>query len=119
MAGALLREVRELGDKLPGAEALLKETIEPRFHSAWRKLLRAASSLHDPASETPAVAIRADVNAIINRLAATLMTLAKVTGFLSTRPTQRLVREAAFFLVWSARLECALAGRLSRIGAMG
>jgi hypothetical protein len=58
--------------------------------------------LHDPASESPAVAIRADVNAIINGLAATLMTLAKGTGFLLSRPTQRLVREAAFFLVWSA-----------------
>ncbi len=102
MAGALLREVRELADKLPGTESLLKEAIEPRYDAARRKLMDAASLLHDPASESPAVQIRAEVNAIISRLAATLMTLAKGTGFLLSQPTQRLVREAAFFLVWSA-----------------
>ncbi len=102
MACALLREVHELADKLPGADTLLQETIEPRYHAVRGKLMDAAGSLHDPASESPAVAIRADVNAIVNGLAATLMTLAKGTGFLSTRPTQRLLREAAFFLVWSA-----------------
>ncbi len=102
MASALLREVHELADQLPGADTLLRETIEPRYHAARRKLFDAAGSLHDPASESPAVAIRADVNAIVNRLAATLMTLAKGTGFLLTRPAQRLLREAAFFLVWSA-----------------
>ncbi|MDP6444822.1 MAG: acyl-CoA dehydrogenase family protein [Pirellulaceae bacterium] len=102
MASALLREVSELAGQLAGADTLLRETMEPRYQAARRKLLDAANSLHDPASESPAVAIRAEVNAIVNRLAATLMTLAKGTGFLSTRPTQRLLRESAFFLVWSA-----------------
>jgi len=102
MAGALLREVRQLADKLPGAEILLAETIEPRYQAVRQGLLGAAGSLHDPAAESPAIAIRADVNGVINQLSATLMTLAKGTGFLLTADTQRLLREAAFFLVWSA-----------------
>ncbi len=102
MAGALLREVRQLADKLPGADRLLSDTIEPRFDAIRRRLFDAARVVHEADVESPAVAIRAEVNGIITRLAATLMTLAKGTGFLLTRPTQRLVREAAFFLVWSA-----------------
>ncbi|MCP4859431.1 MAG: acyl-CoA/acyl-ACP dehydrogenase [Fuerstiella sp.] len=102
MAAALLREVHALASTLPGADILLKDTIEPRYNAIRRGLQDAAGSLDAPAAERPTETLRSDVNVIVNHLAATLMTLAKGTGFLSTRPTQRLVREAAFFLVWSA-----------------
>ena len=102
MAGALLREIRTHVDKLPGSDALVEITIQPRYEAARQKLLDTAGTLHDPASENPAVAIRSEINGVVNRLAATLMTLSKDTGFLTSHSTQRLLREASFFLVWSA-----------------
>ena len=42
------------------------------------------------------------VNDLLIRLAVTLMTLEKGSGYLANRPAERLLREAVFFLVWSA-----------------
>jgi len=102
LATALLDDVRKLAPNLTGADALLEETITAEYDSVRDRIYAAADRLNDPAAEIPSGEIRADVNALIVRLAATLMTLAKGTGYLSNHPAQRLVREAMFFLVWSA-----------------
>ena len=47
--------------------------------------------------------LRADLNALLVRLAGVLMTVAKGSGYLRDRTAQRLAREALFFCVWSAQ----------------
>ena len=47
--------------------------------------------------------LRADLNALLVRLAGVLMTIAKGSGYLRGRTAQRLAREAMFFCVWSAQ----------------
>jgi hypothetical protein len=58
--------------------------------------------------------IRVAVNDCVTRLAMTCLTLSKGSGYLSSHPVQRLVREAMFFLVWSAPTHVQL-GTLRRI----
>ena len=47
--------------------------------------------------------LRADLNALLVRLAGVLMTVAKGSGYLRDRTAQRLAPEALFFCVWSAQ----------------
>jgi alkylation response protein AidB-like acyl-CoA dehydrogenase len=74
-----------------------------------------ADRVHEDEEKTvPAADIRAAVNDLVGRLAITLMTAAKGTGYLSSHPAQRLVREALFFFVWSAPADVRL-GTLTRL----
>ncbi len=114
LATAMLDDVRKLSTNLDGAGALLSETIEPQYESVRDRIHGAADRLNDPTAEIPSGEIRADVNALLVRLATTLMTLSKGTGYLSNHPAQRLAREAMFFLVWSAPDPVRL-GSLARI----
>lgn len=102
LATALLDDVREMSANLDGADELLRATVVPVYESVRDRIFAVADKLNDPTAEIPSGEIRADVNALIVRLSATLMTLAKGTGYLAHHPTQRLVRESMFFLVWSA-----------------
>ena len=52
--------------------------------------------------EQLAVPLRAEINNLLGRLALTLMVEIKGSGYYSNHPLQRLIREALFFLVWSA-----------------
>ncbi|HEY3242010.1 MAG TPA: hypothetical protein VGM03_01550, partial [Phycisphaerae bacterium] len=61
-----------------------------------------ADRLSDPEFEIPGDEIRVAVNDLVVRLAMALLTISKGSGFLRGDAAQRLVREALFFLVWSA-----------------
>lgn len=102
VAQALKDFVVDNRSRLPDASDLIDGRVTPAFESIRLRLHDAADALVDPEEEVPAVAIRAAVNDLIVRLAATAMTLAKGTGYVSDHPAQRLCREAMFFLVWSA-----------------
>ncbi len=54
------------------------------------------------AAEAEATSVRVAVNDLLVRLAASAMVLAKGSGYVRGRRAERLLREAAFFLVWSA-----------------
>lgn len=101
-AERLLDEVRTLAKTVDRVTAMLDEKIVPRFESIRARLYDAADMLSDPSNEIPAMDIRIAVNDLVVRLAATLMTLSKGSGYLLSNQTQRLAREAMFFLVWSA-----------------
>lgn len=73
-----------------------------RYRQIRTSIYEAADRLHDPKFEVPSTEIRVRVNELLMRLAITTLTLAKGSAFLSSRPAQRHVREAMFFLVWSA-----------------
>ena len=101
-AERLLDEVRALSKTVDQVPEMLAEKIVPRFESIRRRLDDAADMLSDPSKELPAMDIRVAVNDLVVRLASTLMTLSKGSGYLLSHQTQRLAREAMFFLVWSA-----------------
>lgn len=102
MAGRLLDEIQQRAASLPDAIDLTGTAIVQRHAEVRRMLYGAADTLGDPSAELPAMDIRVAVNDLITRLAATLLTLAKGSGYLASHPAQRLLREAMFFLVWSA-----------------
>jgi len=102
LATTLYEESKSLAGNLGDTERIMTEAVTPTYESVRDRLFAAADQLNDPAAEIPSGEIRSDVNALLARLAATLMTLAKGSGFLSSHPAQRLVREAMFFMVWSA-----------------
>jgi len=114
LATALLDELWVFAENLDGAPELIADKVAPDYEAVKRRLYAAADKLHDPEAELPSGEIRADVNALVIRLAATLMTLAKGSGYLSSHPAQRLAREAMFFLVWSAP-DAVRIGSLERI----
>jgi len=76
--------------------------LESAYRSVRGQLFAAADRTDDPAYEAPSSEIRIAVNELVVRLAVTALTLSKGSGFLLSQPIQRHVREALFFLVWSA-----------------
>lgn len=103
LAGALHAAIQETAARQPAVLEPVAAAVSKRYHDARDRLFaagdRAAAAEVDTAETT---AIRADINDLLHRLAATALTLAKGSGFVAGHPTQRLVREAMFFLVWSA-----------------
>ncbi|HRX85072.1 MAG TPA: acyl-CoA dehydrogenase family protein [Phycisphaerae bacterium] len=89
----------------PGIRTHFIDVIEPltaRYEAVRAQLYGAAAQTDDPAYEAPSTDIRIAVNELLMRLALAALTLSKGSGFLLSRPIQRHVREALFFLVWSA-----------------
>jgi alkylation response protein AidB-like acyl-CoA dehydrogenase len=101
-AGALMEAIRERTARDPDAIGFLDREVAPSYSSVRQSLFDAAEALDDPAAEIPGMEIRAAVNDLVVRLAITLLTYAKGSGYTMSHPAQRLVREAMFFLVWSA-----------------
>ncbi|MCH7884305.1 MAG: acyl-CoA/acyl-ACP dehydrogenase [Planctomycetes bacterium] len=102
VAGAILDSFGDKTKSLPDAAVILDGDIPSAYQSVRNRLYDAADVLHDPQAEIPSMEIRVAVNDLVVRLAVTLMTLAKGSGYLANRPAGRLLREAMFFLVWSA-----------------
>lgn len=102
MAGALMDGIRACTGVPAEAADLLETKIVDRYESVRGRLFDAADTLSDPSEEIPSMDIRVAVNDLLVRLAATLLTFSKGSGYLSSHRSQRLVREAMFFLVWSA-----------------
>lgn len=100
--GHLMDLINQSADRLEGMRAVLEETIRPAYETLRRDLIEAANELKNPDAEIPAARLRARVNDLLVRTSATLMTLSKGTGYLQSHPAQKLLREAAFFLIWSA-----------------
>lgn len=109
LLGDLLRHVS--GDD----RALLDMADEAkvRFAAVRERVLHHAEQLNEPAADVPKNELRIAVNDLLQRLAVAALTFAKGSGFIRQRDTQRLVREALFFLVWSAPDEVR-AGTLSK-----
>jgi hypothetical protein len=102
LAGALIGAIRDRSAAMnhPFLDVLGAATAA--HEAVRRRLYLAADSLSDPAAELPSMETRVAVNALLSRLAATNLTLAKGSGYRAGHPAERLAREAMFFLVWSA-----------------
>lgn len=102
VARGLLDGVLSRAEAIPDCADVIARTIEPAYDEVEHLMLDATSKLSDPTEEVSGAAVRSAVNALVARLAATLLTAAKGSGYMLEHPAQRLVREALFFLVWSA-----------------
>lgn len=102
LAGAIVDELKSLVGRRSRELAACAESIFEHYERVREKAYAAAGELSgggvddDKKSE-----MRVAVNDLLVRASTTLMTLAKGTGYLNSRPAQRMVREAMFFLVWS------------------
>ncbi|RMF84828.1 MAG: acyl-CoA dehydrogenase [Planctomycetota bacterium] len=114
LASAIHQRLTELEEHQPPE---LREPIAP-LHAEYgetRDALRAAAArVGDQESRADAPEIRVRVNALLTRLAVTLLNISKGGGFVSGRPAERLLREAMFFHVWSSPVNIQ-AGTLRRL----
>ncbi len=102
MAGALLDMCQMLTSNTPSLADLVNGPIVQHYDRVRRRFYSVADSLNDPAAEIPAMDVRVEINDLVSRLALSLMNVLKGSGYVASHPGQRLVREAMFFLVWSA-----------------
>jgi hypothetical protein len=116
LAGQLIKLITELP---PASREACSDVVEPlieQYQTVRTMLFAAADRVNDPDFETPSTGIRVRVNDVLVRAAMVALTLSKGSGFLMDRPVQRHVREALFFLVWSAP-EVVQTGTLARLMA--
>lgn len=101
LAGALVNKIQRHSRDASNELLMLAEDAYARYTAIRERIYKAAESLKQEA-DIPKAEIRVAVNELLMRLAITCMTFAKGSGFIRQRDAQRLVREAMFFLVWSA-----------------
>jgi len=115
LAGAMARLIRRLAESASSPLAEQATDLQNRYVAVRDRLYAIADSLGGgAASEAPKTELRIMVNDLLIRLAAGVLIFAKGSGFLRQREAQRLVREAMFFLVWSAP-EDVRAGTLGKL----
>lgn len=102
LAGALWKRLQEQAARATNAELFPVEKIRSHYLSLRDELHAAARSVQNGEETSDAIAMRARVNDLLIRLASTHLTMAKGTGYRSGDRAQQLLREAAFFLIWSA-----------------
>jgi alkylation response protein AidB-like acyl-CoA dehydrogenase len=102
LARALLADLlRHVSDE--GSDMLeMAEEAKARFAAVRERVLHHAGLLSETSADIPKNELRIAVNDLLQRLAVAALTNAKGSGFIRQRDTQRLAREAMFFLVWSA-----------------
>lgn len=76
----------------------IAEHLQAEADGLWATLLQAAAHGIEPAARDR---LRAAANSLVVRAAQAALTASKGAGFVAGRPTERLVRESMFFLVWS------------------
>jgi len=102
LAGTIVRLIESHAAKTNGPLAEMSEELSTRYQALRERLMTMAAALLEPGQEVPKTEIRVGVNDLLVRLAAAVLIYAKGSGLLRQRDAQRLVREALFFLVWSA-----------------
>ncbi|MCA9242656.1 MAG: acyl-CoA/acyl-ACP dehydrogenase [Phycisphaerales bacterium] len=101
LARRIVNELRNRANKLTGELAALVERLTREFGEVSDRLYDAAARLgfdEDFSKES----FRAEVNALLARLAITLLNVAKGSGYCQPHVAERLLREAMFLQVWSA-----------------
>lgn len=101
-AGAMIRVIMEGASKTSGPLTEHAHELAARFEAVRERVLKFADSLLRPDAEVPHTELRVAVNDLLMRLCVAVLTYAKGSGLLRQRDAQRLVREAMFFIVWSA-----------------
>lgn len=101
LARRIVGELQSRSGKLGGELAGLVERLRSEFTDVSDRLYDAAQKLGADEDFSKEV-FRAEVNALLARLAVTLLNVAKGSGYCQPHVAERLLREAMFFQVWSA-----------------
>ncbi|MBX3394854.1 MAG: acyl-CoA/acyl-ACP dehydrogenase [Phycisphaerae bacterium] len=102
LAKALVRDIERHTAGEGGALRELVDDAVARYDALRERVFSHVDRLADESADVPKTALRIAVNDLLMRLAITAVTMGKGSGFIRQRDTQRLAREAMFFLVWSA-----------------
>lgn len=102
LAWALVRDMESHASTEDARLRSFAEEAMDRYLATRERVMGFAAQLNEPETDIPKSELRIAVNDLLMRLAIGAMTCGKGSGFIRQRDTQRLVREAAFFLVWSA-----------------
>jgi alkylation response protein AidB-like acyl-CoA dehydrogenase len=102
LAGSLMDAIDTERGQTPGELRALVEALRAKYEDVRRRLYEAAERLGDAGAEAPSSALRIEVNELVIRLALAALTVAKGAGYVAGHRVGRLLREAMFFLVWSA-----------------
>ena len=118
LAAAIYDAIAEQMDRQAPEIAEAISPLHDEYNATRDAFFAAAVQIKDAAAPAEAPEIRVRVNALLTRLAITLLNISKGGGFVSGRPAERLLREAMFFHVWS--LPAAVqAGTLRRLLGTG
>lgn len=102
LARAIAQHIQPLAARVDGPLAEMAEELLARYDAMRIRLYKSVSAAAAGEPDASKTELRAAVNDLLIRLAVGLMTFSKGSGMLRQRDAQRLVREAMFFLVWSA-----------------
>lgn len=100
LAGAL--HDRLTHSAVPGELQPYLRPLTRAYQRLRRELLDAAGQADRAQDGFDAGAIRVGINELVTKLAVAYLTVSKGTGYAHPHPAERLLREAMFFLVWSA-----------------
>jgi alkylation response protein AidB-like acyl-CoA dehydrogenase len=114
MCAAFADDIKNSSETMTDAVGKTLSPIINLYQKLRSDIFEVAERLVDEGYDAPKQEIRVAVNNLLIRLAAVCMTVSKGRGFLQSRPEQRLLREAMFFLVWSLPDE----GRAATIEAL-
>lgn len=114
VAGALAAMIGQLRDYAGAEVAAHANAGAVRYEELRRRLYELAAAIDEGDEQVPAVSMRTAVNDLLVRLAGTCLVLAKGGGYRRPGAVERLIREALFFLVWSAP-ETVQRGTLERL----
>jgi len=100
---AMIQQVQSHAGGAAGPLAEQAEDLAARYEAVRERFYKSAEQLGLSDEEgPPTTGLRVAVNDLLVRLAVGTLTFVKGSGFIRQRDAQRLVREAMFFLVWSA-----------------
>lgn len=102
LAGAMIRLVGGHAKKTKGLLREQAEELVSRYQAVRERVYRCAEQLAGTEEDPSITGVRVAVNDLLVRLAVAALIYAKGSGYIRQRDAQRLVREAMFFLVWSA-----------------
>lgn len=102
LARTMVQLVADHASKAQGPMVEQAEELAARFEAVRERFYKFAGKLNEPEADIPSTEIRVSVNDLLMRLAVATLVFSKGSGFIRQRDAQRLVREAMFFLVWSA-----------------
>lgn len=102
LAGAMIRLVSSHAKKTKGPLREQAEELASRYQAVRERMYRCAEQLAGSERDPSISGVRVAVNDLLVRLAVATLIYAKGSGYIRQRDAQRLVREAMFFLVWSA-----------------
>lgn len=102
LAGAMIRLVCGHAEKTDGVLREQAEELVSRYQAVRERMYKCAVQLAGAEKGPSITGVRVAVNDLLVRLAVATLIYAKGSGYIRQRDAQRLVREAMFFLVWSA-----------------